>query len=321
MLLRQLKYFASVATKGSITAAAAELHVSQPALGTQIKKLEEELGVELLLRTHHGVTLTQAGERFLKHTTDILDRVKFAERDLSRFKGRIEGEVNLGVTPSSGRVLLPSIIDECSILYPEISIACKQGYSDEMINAVKRGELDLAFSHEPGKDDNLTATPVLAQELCLIGPIDLVKPDGAPISFQELSDYPLIQERKTHSTRSLLEEIAARLDMTLDIFMDADPIYLRKQMMDIHHRCTVSLYGLFYDEILAGHLAARPIDAPEMTRILYIIRKGGETMRPADRVVLEIIEKQVAAKISDGLYHWQEPGWRPDRKNKLQSVS
>ena len=103
--------------------------------------------------------------------------------------------------------------------------------------------------------------------------------------------------------------------------MDADPIYLRKQMMDIHHRCTVSLYGLFYDEILAGHLAARPIDAPEMTRILYIIRKGGETMRPADRVVLEIIEKQVAAKISDGLYHWQEPGWRPDRKNKLQSVS
>ncbi len=320
MLFRQLKYFVTVATQGSITAAAEELNVSQPALGTQIKKLEEELGVELLNRNYDGVSLTQAGERFLKHATDILGRVEFAQRDLSEFKGQIEGEVNLGVTPSSGRVLLPSIVDECSVLYPEISIACKQGYSDEMIKSVKRGELDLAFSHEPGSDDNLTATPVLAQELCLIGPVDLVSPNGAPILFQELCNYPLIQERKTHATRSLLEQISARLDIKLDILMDADPIYLRKQMMETHHRCTVSVYGLFYDEILAGQLAARPIDTPEMTRVLYIIRKGGENMRPADRVVLEIIEKQVAAKIADGLYQWQEPNWRPDRKNMLRSV-
>lgn len=321
MLFRQLRYFVSVATQGSITAAASALNVSQPALGTQIKKLEDELGVELMNRNHHGVTLTKAGERFLNHATDILGRVDFARRDLSEFKGQIEGEVNLGVTPSSGRVLLPSIVDECSILYPEISIACKQGYSDEMINAVKRGELDLAFSHEPGEGDNLTATPVLAQELCLIGPVDMVGQNGKPITFQELSNYPLIQERKTHATRDLLEQIATRLDMSLDILMDADPIYLRKQMMETHHRCTVSVYGLFYDEILGGQLAARPIDTPEMTRVLYVIRKGGDAMRPADRVVLEIIEKQIAAKISNGLYQWHEPNWRPDRTSALRSVS
>ena len=93
MELRQLKYFISVANHGSFTAAAEELHVSQPALGTQVKKLEEELNVNLFDRNFHGVELTQAGSRFLSHAKDILEKIDFASHDISEFQGKVEGVV------------------------------------------------------------------------------------------------------------------------------------------------------------------------------------------------------------------------------------
>jgi len=231
MELRQLKYFVSVARHGSFTAAAADLHVSQPALGAQVKKLEEDLGVDLFSRSFHGVELTQAGTRFLNHAEDILEKVDFASRDISEFQCKVEGVINIGVTPSSGRVLLPSILDECSTRYPDIRLSCRQGYSDEMIKLVKNGDVTLAFSHEDGSEENLTAIPMLAQELCLIGPPDIVGNNGEPVDFSELSRFPLIQERQTHATRDLLERTAKRLNIELDIMQDADPISMRKQMM------------------------------------------------------------------------------------------
>lgn len=320
MELRQLKYFVSVAEHGSFTAAAEDLNVSQPALGTQVKKLEEEFGVDLFNRTFHGVEPTQAGTRFLSHAKDILEKVDFASKDISDLQGNIEGVINIGVTPSSGRVLLPSILDECSTRYPEIRLSCRQGYSDEMIKWVKNGDVTLAFSHEDGHDENLTAIPMLAQELCLIGPPDVIGKNGVPVDFSKLNQFPLIQERKIHATRDLLERTAKRLNIELDIMLDADPIYMRKQMMESYKRCTISVYGLFHDEVVNGKFAARPIDAPEMTRVLYIIKKGGEVIRPAERVVLDMIEKQIKSKIEEGMYHWHEPDWRPKRNKKLRAV-
>ena len=320
MELRQLKYFISVAQHGSFTAAAEELHVSQPALGTQVKKLEEELDVNLFDRNFHGVELTQAGSRFLSHAKDILEKINFASRDISEFQGKVEGVVNIGVTPSSGRVLLPSILDECSTHYPDINLSCRQGYSDEMIRWVKNGNVNLAFSHEDGGEGNLTAIPMLAQELCVIGPPELVGKNGEPVDFAELGNFPLIQERKTHATRDLLERTAEQFKIKLDIMLDADPIYMRKQMMESYKRCTISVYGLFYDEVLNGKFSARPIDTPEMIRVLYIIKKGGEGIRPAERVILDMIEKQIKAKIEDGMYHWHEPDWQPKRSNKLRII-
>jgi LysR family transcriptional regulator, nitrogen assimilation regulatory protein len=320
MELRQLRYFICVSEQGSFTAAADELHVSQPALGTQVKKLEQELGVDLLNRTFQGVELTKAGERFLSHARDILEKINFATRDISEFQGTVQGTVNIGVTPSSGRVLIPSILDECSNRYPEIVLSCRQGYSDEMIKWVKNGDLNLAFSHEDGGDENLTAIPMLAQELCLIGPPDVIGPNGETIEFSELSQYSLIQERKIHATRNLLERTSERLNISLDIMFDADPVYMRKQMMESYKRCTVSVYGLFHDEVVNGKFSARPIDAPEMTRVLYIIKKGGEKIRPAERIVLDLIKKQIKTKIAEGMYHWHEPDWRPKREQKLRAV-
>jgi len=77
---------------------------------------------------------------------------------------------------------------------------------------------------------------------------------------------------------------------------------------------------LFHDEVVNGKFSARPIDTPEMTRVLYIIKKGGDVIRPAERVVLDMIKKQIKSKIEEGMYHWHEPDWRPKRRKKLRAV-
>jgi len=189
-----------------------------------------------------------------------------------------------------------------------------------MIRWIKNGDVNLAFSHEPGIDENLTAIPMLAQELCVIGPPDIVGKNAKPLDFSELGNFALIQERKTHSTRDLLERIALRLNIKLDIMLSADPVYMRKKMMETYNRCTVSVYGLFHDEVISGKFSARPIDAPEMTRVLYIIKKGGEVVTPAERVVLDMIQNQIKSKIAEGMYHWHEPDWRPRQRQNLRAV-
>src|SRR5687767_12555895 len=102
--LRRLRYFVKVAETGSLTRAAAALHVAQPALSQQIRVLEDELGVQLLARGPRGVTLTEAGQRLLAESRRIFDGIKVG---VERVKGgpEPEGQVVIGVGQLAGSIL------------------------------------------------------------------------------------------------------------------------------------------------------------------------------------------------------------------------
>src|SRR5215203_2903171 len=114
MDLRQIRYFVAVATSGSFTAASHSLRVSQPALGLQVKQLEEQLGVRLLDRHSRGVTLTKAGSVFHRHAVTILESLERAEAALFPFKGGQRTDVLIGVTPNTGRHIVPELLEACA---------------------------------------------------------------------------------------------------------------------------------------------------------------------------------------------------------------
>ena len=111
MDMRQLRAFVAVARSGSFTAASRALNLSQPALGLQVKALEERLGVVLLVRHSRGARLTEAGRVFLDAATQALDAMAAAERSVARFRHTGPMPVTLGVAPTPGRALLPALLD------------------------------------------------------------------------------------------------------------------------------------------------------------------------------------------------------------------
>ena len=107
---RELRYFYIVATYRSLTRAAAHLHVSQPAISLQIRKLEDKLGCKLLERRSRGVVLTADGERLLTHAKEILHRLDEAYRDMTNGEVKVKGLVSVGMPQSIAKIMTEFLV-------------------------------------------------------------------------------------------------------------------------------------------------------------------------------------------------------------------
>ncbi len=143
MELRQLEYFAAVARHGNFTRAAAELWVTQPALSQQVRRLEAEVGVELLRRTSRGAEPTAAGAALLVHAEAVLASVAAARAELDRHAGAERGRVRV-VATTTDAPRLPLALAAFHRRHPAIQIALRQAGADEAVALVQRRAADVA---------------------------------------------------------------------------------------------------------------------------------------------------------------------------------
>ena len=174
MNTRQLKYFLAVAELESLTAASERLNISQPALGQQIRNLEERLGLRLVQRHSRGVNLTEAGKRLKTHSQEILERVYRAEADLRHFARTPAGMVSIGVTPSLGRALVPRLLERCSDQFPEMRLQFTQGFTDQLEHLLDEGAVDLAVTHSSRDNMRHETVPLYKESIQLIGKPQLI---------------------------------------------------------------------------------------------------------------------------------------------------
>ncbi len=139
---RQLEYFKAVAELSSFRKAAEELHVSQPAITTAIKNLEEELQVALLVRDKKSVMLTLEGELFLSKADDILRRLREINEEL---KGKKENIINIGIVPVAGASMNSILFKGFSRIHPEVQFKLVELGSLGVDDALRRDEIDLGF--------------------------------------------------------------------------------------------------------------------------------------------------------------------------------
>lgn len=144
MELRHLRYFAAVAAHGSFSRAAHNLHLTQPALSRQVKDLEEELGVPLLVRGTNAVTLTEAGEVFYEEARDLLAR---ADQAVQRVRGEARHEIlRVGYGPSLTAGIMPRALERFQAAVPRVRIELEDLTPREMAEKVAAGLLDLVIS-------------------------------------------------------------------------------------------------------------------------------------------------------------------------------
>ncbi|MBK9032108.1 MAG: LysR family transcriptional regulator [Myxococcales bacterium] len=143
-MLRELEQFVAVATAGTFTAAARRVHLSQPALTAAIQRLEHEVGAPLFDRGRHGATLTAAGRALVPRAQAALAAFADGKRAVAEIEGLAAGEVRIGGGATVCTYVLPPILARFRRARPGIRLGLREGYTDELEQAIEAGTLDLA---------------------------------------------------------------------------------------------------------------------------------------------------------------------------------
>ncbi len=152
MELRHLRYFVAVAEALNFTKAATRLRVAQPALSRQVSDLEDELGVDLLKRTSHGVVLTEEGKFFLDESREILKRAQESVAKVQAIARGESGELQIGYLPPLDSHILPRALAEFQKTTPGVKVVLHDLGSDELCNELRSGTLHLAIMMQPSED-------------------------------------------------------------------------------------------------------------------------------------------------------------------------
>jgi DNA-binding transcriptional LysR family regulator len=193
MELRQLAYFDAVVRHGSFTKAAQRLHVAQPAVSAQIRRLESELGTTLLERTTRRVALTHAGELFLFRARQVLAQVDAARGDLAELSAVRRGRVRIGATQVLGSLDLPASLAAFRRRYPGVSLALRTGLIAKLLGMLDAGEVDLIVG--PVHDDLPTAyqaRPLVPESLVLVTPPGHPLAAGRDVALAAAGDEPFV---------------------------------------------------------------------------------------------------------------------------------
>ncbi|MCV7419584.1 LysR family transcriptional regulator [Mycobacterium yunnanensis] len=166
MELRQLEYFVAVADEMSFTRAAARVHVVQSALSTSIKKLEDELSVQLFDRSRQQIRLTPAGERLREHARHLIRSARLAKDSLSDLRGQLTGTVDFGSLVTFGKLDVAHVLGQFHAAHPFVRIALRlsQSGSSAYLSSIADGTLDLALVSAPDRRQPGVDMHVLADE-------------------------------------------------------------------------------------------------------------------------------------------------------------
>ncbi len=190
MDVRQLNQFISVATHGSFSRAALESHVSQPALTRTVQMLEEELGVELLVRGSKGVLLTREGEALLRHARLAANVIDDARDAVLALRDERLRRVRIGTANLFNEIALPQAIAAIATAQPDLRFSVEVGLYDELIELLRRGDLDAVVTTDTAMTDDtgLTFEPA--------GEIESHVVAGTLAAASAMTDLDALRERR-----------------------------------------------------------------------------------------------------------------------------
>jgi LysR family transcriptional regulator, nitrogen assimilation regulatory protein len=317
MDLRTLRYFVYVAEARSFSKAAVQLRIAQPALSRQIRKLEDEVGIALILRTRRQLELTDAGLLMLQRAHSLLRQAAQTADDVRAHSLRIQGTLTLGVSPTICEALVPRIVRECAARHPELRLTFVEGYSGFVFQRLINQELTLCLMHNPPQHRGIEIEALLSEPMYLIGP---GAASGARSGAQSkvlppvkagmmLHQVKLILPNRTHSLRMLVERAAAEYGGHLDVAVQVDGYVTTKGLVEAGLGYTILPYSAVRQQVESGQLSAvrlrKPILSPWTLSAAYRKDHGPARAVTALRNVIAAAVDELAAE-----GYWSEVGER-----------
>jgi len=231
MEIHQLQYFVAVAEEASFTRAAARVHVAQPGVSAQVRRLEAELGQRLLDRSGRSVTLTKVGAAVLPFARAALDALDGARLAVDELAGLVRGQVTVGMVSGCALPSLAELLADFHRRYPGVTVALTEDGSDRLAEQLGDGTLDLALIGTAGPaPEGLETLVILEDELvAAVGPEDPLAAQRS-ITVAQLRDQQLVSLPRGTGVRAALDAGCADAGFSPRIVLEASALPMVAQL-------------------------------------------------------------------------------------------
>ncbi|MGQ0607477.1 MAG: LysR family transcriptional regulator [Chloroflexota bacterium] len=271
--LAQLEAFTAVVRAGSISGAAEELFVGQPAVTARIQALERAVGTDLFVRARTGSRLTEAGRALLPHAQRALTAVGAARRAVGDVISGSGGRLMIGAAPAVSTYVLPAVLHRFQQDHPRVQLSVRSGHSEEVLAMVLREEVEVGLMR-PIQHAELITSPLYEDELVLVVHRGHDFASRGEIRMAQMATEHLILFDRTSSYHELTSSIFRQAGIDPRGYIEVDNIDAAKRMVE--QRLGIALLPLtsVQAEIGSGRLA--PVTVADMTTVrrqIVVVRR------------------------------------------------
>ncbi len=287
-----LQTFLAVAEHSSFKKAADALFISMPAVSMQIKQLEEQLGVALFQRTTRKVELTAEGEQLMITARRAMAELESGLARLQKIVDVQQGHLSFGCVPTIASTRLPAILTEFAKKYPGVSVHVRELAQRELVEAVRRSEVDFGICPVEEKSD-LEFSSIFIDEYVALLPKTYEDKGRAGISLRELSKMPLL----TLGTSTLFREHLNEALSTNGLVSEHNYEFTHVTTLVAMAEAGLGI-AILPRVAIPGKTRLKTVRIinPALTRTVGIVKIKGHTLSPAAARLVELCNQQLASK-------------------------
>ena len=259
----QLRSFVEVARHKNFSRAAAKMGLTQPAISTQIRQVEEEFGVKLFDRIGKKVFLTQPGALLLEHACRILNAKKEALDALRDLLPNPAGQLALGATEGISLYYLPAVFAAFRTKHPEVKIGIYRNVTTKIVQKLQEDSLDLGFLSLPVDVREIETIPLLCEQVDVAVAASHPLASRASVTVEEIARCPWIFP-KASRTRLMLEDLFRSVRSPVHVTMEVPGVETIKKFIGIGEGISLLSRSYAAAEVRAGSLKLIPLAEPKL---------------------------------------------------------
>lgn len=300
---KTLNSFVKAVDCKSLSAAAQQLHIAQPALSQQISLLESHFSQKLLIRSNVGVTPTDAGRELYRHALMMLQQLEAAEFEVPRTANKVQGTVSVGLaTYSSVSVLATPLLQRVRQEYPHVNVFINDNFGLVLSELVLSGSIDMAVIYGPPTVRGVKVQPLLVEELFLIEPpLASSQPlTSEPVPLASLAQTELLLPGRTHLLRQLIEKAFAEAGIRPRVTAEIESLSTLRDAIEAGLGATILPWAVANTFSGPYPPVIRRVAGPTLEATVYLCIPENKPLSDSALAVADILSQLVRELASSG---------------------
>ena len=281
--LNQLRAFYHTARRLSVTRAARDLCITQPAVTAQVKAFEAAAEMKFFRKQGRRIHLTGEGQTVLAYAAELFEIERKIENAIEEMRALKRGVLRVGTTKTYARYFMPSLISSFHQSYPHIKINLDEGSSLDMINSLLDFENEVAVVAQASEDPRIAFVPFSQEELVVILPPGHRLAGGRGVAFGQLAGEPFIMKEAGSGTRKVVNRLFRRHGCSPNVLVETGNNEFIKQLVHRGEGISILVRACVARELDRGLLSTAALAGDRLLLDVSLARLKGQPLSPAAR--------------------------------------